>query len=102
MDPEYRARRAAIMRKVKFNRRRRLRAAFVEVVDPQYIFQRDQGVCQICRKRVRAGEWSLDHIIPLSRGGTHETANVRLAHKRCNSRKWANAGPGGDQLLLLG
>ncbi|WP_158070491.1 HNH endonuclease [Streptomyces luteocolor] len=30
---------------------------------------------------------SLDHVIPLSRGGSHRRDNVQLAHLRCNLRK---------------
>ena len=35
---------------------------------------------------------TLDHIIPLAAGGTHEYANVKLAHFICNSIKSAGAG----------
>jgi len=34
---------------------------------------------------------SIDHIIPLSRGGTHEPDNVQLAHFICNSIKCAQS-----------
>lgn len=30
---------------------------------------------------------SLDHVLPLSRGGAHTPANVRLAHLRCNTAR---------------
>ena len=30
---------------------------------------------------------SLDHIVPLSQGGTHTLGNVQLAHLVCNERK---------------
>ena len=30
---------------------------------------------------------SIDHIIPVSRGGTHTWDNVQLAHRYCNSIK---------------
>jgi len=30
---------------------------------------------------------SLDHVVPLARGGTHTRANARLCHMRCNRRK---------------
>jgi hypothetical protein len=30
---------------------------------------------------------SLDHLIPLSRGGGHKTTNVQLAHLRCNTSR---------------
>jgi 5-methylcytosine-specific restriction endonuclease McrA len=34
---------------------------------------------------------SIDHVVPLSRGGLHELGNCRLAHHRCNAgrgNKW--------------
>jgi 5-methylcytosine-specific restriction endonuclease McrA len=31
----------------------------------------------------------MDHIVPFAAGGTHEPANVQLAHRVCNSRKGA-------------
>jgi 5-methylcytosine-specific restriction endonuclease McrA len=69
-----------------------------------YLVQRDKGRCGICRKPVRAKQGprraSLDHIIPLSRGGTHTLANVQLAHYVCNLSK--NNRGGGEQLLLVG
>lgn len=34
---------------------------------------------------------SLDHIIPLSRGGHHTADNVQAAHLACNHRKGAKA-----------
>lgn len=58
------------------------------------IAQRDGWRCGICHRRVEAkavypdpGSASLDHILPLSRGGTHEPSNVQLAHLRCNVAK---------------
>lgn len=34
---------------------------------------------------------SIDHVIPRSLGGTNERSNLRLAHRRCNSRRRAGA-----------
>lgn len=69
-----------------------------------YLIGRDHGKCGICRKPVRARKGpmmpSIDHIIPLSHGGTHELANVQLAHYRCNLSK--NNRGSGEQLLLIG
>ena len=70
------------------------------------IYERDGWRCGICTKRVRPSRFkrdpdgpSLDHMIPLSLGGTHSRANVRLTHLRCNNAR----GVRGDvQLLLLG
>lgn len=32
---------------------------------------------------------TLDHVVPLSRGGRHERANAVVACSECNTRKWA-------------
>lgn len=32
---------------------------------------------------------SVDHIMPISKGGTHSWDNVQLAHRRCNTKKKA-------------
>lgn len=75
-------------------RRARLLDAFVEQVDPDVIWERDGGICQLCGDPIdRTLAWpepfsrTLDHIVPLAKGGTHEPANVQLAHAACNSIK---------------
>lgn len=69
-----------------------------------YLIVRDHGKCGICRKPVRARKGprmpSIDHIVPLSLGGSTELANVQLAHLWCNQSK--NNRGGGEQLLLFG
>lgn len=71
------------------------------------IAERDRWRCGICGKSVNkrlnfpdplAG--SLDHLLPVSCGGTHEPANLQLAHFRCNWSKRADAV--NDQLRLIG
>jgi hypothetical protein len=37
---------------------------------------------------------SIDHVIPRARGGTHDAANLRPTHLRCNLRKHARADVG--------
>lgn len=76
-------------------------------VELAIIAERDGWRCHLCRKRVgKKVRWphprsaSLDHLVPLSVGGAHDPANVRLAHLVCNTRKGNRAA--GDQLLLLG
>lgn len=68
-------------------RRARKLAAFVAPVDPDVIYERDGGICQLCGEPVDRSVATIDHIIPFARGGTHEPANVQLAHGPCNSRK---------------
>lgn len=43
---------------------------------------------------------SLDHVIPMSKGGAHSYANTQLAHWLCNVTK-GNRG-GGEQLARVG
>ena len=71
-----------------------------ERVSRAYIIARDSGRCHLCRKKCSPAEIHLDHLIPLSRGGTHEAANVRVACAACNLSKRADAR--NDQLLLVG
>lgn len=77
-------------------RRARLRNAFVEDVDRKEIYERDGWICQLCGKPIpKDAVWpdplypSLDHIIPLARGGMHSRANSQAAHFRCNNIKGA-------------
>lgn len=51
------------------------------------LYARDKGVCGICVRAVPFSEASVDHVIPISRGGQHSWDNVRLTHIRCNMRK---------------
>jgi len=45
---------------------------------------RDSNTCQICGKLVELTEASIDHIVPISLGGTDDHNNVRLSHLKCN------------------
>lgn len=96
----------ALSREMGDRRRARKRAAFVAPVDRKAIYARDNYTCQICKRKVRMDlsyphprSASLDHILPLSKGGTHEPKNVQLAHRICNMRKY---NIGSDQLRLFG
>jgi len=45
------------------------------------------GVCYYCRRRVGIGALSMDHVVPLGRGGRSVRGNVVPACKDCNSKK---------------
>ena len=58
------------------------------------LFRRDRGKCQLCGKRLEfiadynAEDYpTIDHIVPVSKGGRHTWDNVQLACRRCNSAK---------------
>jgi 5-methylcytosine-specific restriction enzyme A len=46
-----------------------------------------QGVCHYCGQRVGAHGLTMDHVIPLGRGGRSVRGNVVAACKACNTRK---------------
>ncbi len=59
---------------------------------PNEVFERDGWRCQICRKPVDKTKKhphpkapTIDHIVPVSKGGKHSMSNVQCAHSRCNS-----------------
>jgi 5-methylcytosine-specific restriction endonuclease McrA len=86
-----RNRRAHPERRQQEKRRRRaqVRGAFVADISLDQLYVRDRGLCGICHLPVPRSEASVDHIVPLVRGGAHAPWNVQLAHRLCNSRKGA-------------
>lgn len=65
---------------------------------------RDGWRCHLCARPVDAALYfqhrdaaTLDHLVPVSVGGTDEAANLALAHRGCNSRR----GTGGLVQLAL-
>jgi 5-methylcytosine-specific restriction enzyme A len=45
------------------------------------------GVCYYCRRAVGARALTMDHIVPLGRGGKSVRGNVVPACKECNTKK---------------
>ncbi len=45
------------------------------------------GICFYCKKKVNAKDLTLDHVVPLIRGGKSTKGNVVPACKDCNNRK---------------
>lgn len=78
----------------KHARRARMKAAFVSHVSPLAIYKRDGWQCWLCLSPIDPDADpqgddgpSLDHVIPLANGGTHEPSNVRACHRGCNARR---------------
>lgn len=65
------------------------------------LYQRDRGICYLCGGvcdwsdgEERDGTFiagpmypSVDHVVPVAKGGTHTWANIKLAHRDCNTKK---------------
>lgn len=88
----------------EIRRDRKIKGVLVDKdITLQRLYERDRGVCYLCGevcdwddKEERDGTIicgnrypSIDHVVPLSRGGEHSWQNVRLAHRICNTRKGA-------------
>lgn len=90
------------------NRRARIKGQLEDKdISLHELYRKDKGVCYLCGEQC---DWSdcsnindtfiagnrypsIDHVIPLAKGGMHSWSNVKLAHKQCNSKK-------SDKLLL--
>ncbi|MEW6667188.1 MAG: HNH endonuclease [Thermodesulfobacteriota bacterium] len=46
-----------------------------------------EGVCYYCRRQVGSAHLTMDHVIPLSRGGKSRKGNIVPACKECNNKK---------------
>lgn len=51
------------------------------------VFKRDKFVCQYCGACGPDVELEIDHIIPVSRGGTDDITNLKTACFKCNRGK---------------
>lgn len=52
------------------------------------ILQRDEFTCRYCGiEGKEAVKWCVDHIVPLSRGGTNDESNLVACCSPCNSSK---------------
>jgi hypothetical protein len=65
-------------------RERRLPCSFYRD-QKQRIWKRDPR-CFWCRKEMALDECTLEHEIPLARGGSNVSDNLKIAHAECNKR----------------
>lgn len=61
----------------------------VENISRRTVWERDNESCWLCKKPVAFTDMHLDHVVPVSQGGTHTYGNVKVACKGCNLRKGA-------------
>lgn len=88
------------------SRKRRTRRNIIESqrhddVTLDRLFKKDKGICYLCGRPCDYSDFkkidsyivtgnrypSIEHIVPISKGGTDTWDNVRLAHRICNSFK---------------
>ncbi|MBR8836586.1 MAG: HNH endonuclease [Stigonema ocellatum SAG 48.90 = DSM 106950] len=59
----------------------------------KYVYQRDKYHCQSCGKTHLDTDLTIDHIIPLARGGTNDISNLQTLCFTCNQRKTHHIDP---------
>ncbi|MBL8019120.1 MAG: HNH endonuclease [Leptospirales bacterium] len=54
---------------------------------PWWRRKKESGVCHYCRKKFRPADLTMDHVIPLARGGRSVKENLVACCKDCNNKK---------------
>jgi len=82
------------LKAITIRRRALIKGAFVERIKLVEVYKYRGWICGICGKKINKNlkypnvrRVSLDHIIPISKGGTHTFNNVQPAHLNCNISK---------------
>lgn len=58
-----------------------------DLIDLRTVYAHHHGICGICHESVSLETFTIDHIVPVSRGGPHLFENLQPAHRACNSLK---------------
>lgn len=59
----------------------------------EYLLWLQDHKCSICQNDIASNNSQVDHIIPFSLGGGHETANVQMLCSPCNRKKTNHVDP---------
>lgn len=68
---------------VKFNRVPKIDVSFTK----RNVYRRDNFICQYCGDNLGSNNLSIDHVVPISKGGESSWENCVLACLRCNNIK---------------
>lgn len=49
--------------------------------------KRSDGICHYCRRRFKPADLTMDHVIPLARGGESTKENIVPCCRDCNAKK---------------
>ena len=51
------------------------------------VILRDNKICYICNRTLSDKEITIDHVIPISKGGSSDVKNLKCCCKLCNELK---------------
>lgn len=78
------------IKKVRFHRERGAGPLSVATIQQVYLDNIEKNgilTCVLCEQWIEKGQDSLEHLTPISRGGTNRFENLAVAHRSCNSKK---------------
>ena len=68
----------------KWNRKKSKRKRWIR----NHLIEKNGNICSLCTKPFTTmKDVTLDHVIPVSKGGDDEVENLQLAHFHCNQTK---------------
>lgn len=83
------------------NRARKLNCSIVIPFTKREIVNRDGLNCYLCGLLLTFKSATIDHVIPLSRGGWHCPSNARIACLKCNQKKNNSLNYGNYHKIIL-
>lgn len=87
MDRYYPENREVFLENVRRRKARRKGAKVVKKVNIRRVIERCGDRCQFCGVDTSSVGRTIDHILPLKRGGSHEEANLQVLCATCNRAK---------------
>ncbi len=64
----------------------------------RYLYNRDERQCFYCGKPLSFQQMTIDHVVPISRGGTDDVFNLVLCCRECNDAKGDRPTEGAEDL----
>lgn len=74
-------------RRFDAGKKAKVRGPFKEHVRKDKLLERHGGLCGICGEPVNPYNFTIDHAVPISKGGVHAYWNCQPAHALCNKLK---------------
>lgn len=84
-DTELATRLKQVQEKVKLKKTEAKHASTIK--KREKVYKRGDGICYICDKPVSFEEFTIDHVIPKSKGGPDKLHNMMPTHAKCNNAK---------------
>ena len=53
----------------------------------QYVYERDRGICQVCKEPTAYEKTHCHHVLELSEGGTNHPSNLKTLCHKCHKHR---------------